>query len=235
MDGDPGRRLDLRGGFRLKEGPDRLTSPYHQCLPRNNHPRGRCAIDNARRILATARTSGRPSATHPLPGGRFARGEMSRRRYPPAFKAEVIAARALGEPTIEIARRTGLSQTTIDRWYATEGPRQGNRTSDDLGELVFAVVCQSLRAISARAIETARPEWIREQSAEALARLDEVTWNQIVRIVASFRPVRDGSDGSAADGDQAEDRPAFGDSDGSGSNGYRDGRAGRNGALDPAV
>lgn len=157
---------------------------------------------------------------------------MPRRRYPAELKADVIKARTLGEPTLQIAKRTGLSQTTIDRWYATDGPRV--RGADDLGDLVYTVVCEALRGIYARAIETARPEWIQQQNAEALARLDEVTWNQIVRIVASFRPVRDGSDGAAASDDQAEDRSPFGDSDRDGSRDYRNGRGGRNGAMDPA-
>jgi hypothetical protein len=50
-------------------------------------------------------------------------------------------------------------------------------------------VVETLSAIRARAIETGRPEWIREQSAAALADLDRAQWDRIIRVIASFGPV----------------------------------------------
>jgi hypothetical protein len=102
-----------------------------------------------------------------------------------------VAAVAGGESVHAVATRMNLAYQTVRRWFAEDGPVHGPnaRTREELGDIVYDSVVDTLNAIRARAIETSKPEWISNQSASAIADLDRIQWEQIVRVIASFRPV----------------------------------------------
>jgi hypothetical protein len=48
-----------------------------------------------------------------------------------------------------------------------------------------------LAGLRARAIETSRPEWIREQDARGIADLDRAQWDRVIRMIGAFEPIED--------------------------------------------
>ena len=95
------------------------------------------------------------------------------------------------------ATATGV-QTT-----ATDSPAQCARVVDS-GLKRHVPVLDVLHVIEQRAVETSNSDWIRQQSARALADLDRTQWDRMIRVIAAFRPVDgDDDDADAAQHDQA--------------------------------
>jgi hypothetical protein len=86
------------------------------------------------------------------------------------------------------------------------------RSTLELGDLIYDVLVVTLEGLRARAEATSQPEWIQRQTADALARLAEVEWNQLIRVLASIRPTPQGDLGADA-------QSAFSEPDGAGTPG----------------
>lgn len=146
--------------------------------------------------------------------------------YSAETKAEAVRLHLEGGLTqAEIARRLGVHPHRVHDWIRRHvyGPAADEttralyrRTREEMSELVYETVVETLRSLRARAIATADPDWIKGQNASDLAALDSTGWNFLVRFIASFRPI--GEDERDADVIDVESQPA----------------ADRNGAVDPA-
>jgi transposase-like protein len=132
-------------------------------------------------------------------------------------KAAAIELYLKGKSSREIGRTLAVSGRTVREWVRHLDPARNlaratyERTREELGNLVYDSVVETLKSITARARATGDPDWIRGQNADALAALDAAQWDRIIRVIASFKP---------ADGEPAPelDEP----------------EPHRNGAVDPA-
>jgi transposase-like protein len=131
----------------------------------------------------------------------MARGNV----HPPELKAAAIRLHLEGKTAAEIGRALGIRPRTISTWLAEHDPQRQaevrqiyQRTREELSDLIYGTVVDTLRSIRARAVATADPDWIRGQNASDLAELDATHWGFLVRFVGSFRPVDDELPESAA-------------------------------------
>ncbi len=114
--------------------------------------------------------------------------------HPPEIRAAAIAAIASGDGIRATARRLGVNHQVIRRWWAEDRPEHSlnARTREELSNLIYDAVVDALGSLRARAIETSRPEWIRQQDAHGIADLDRAQWDRVIRMVGAFEPVEDG-------------------------------------------
>lgn len=101
-----------------------------------------------------------------------------------------------------IAREHGVHESTVRKWIDRAGLRRdaydpgGNSryvgdepSADEIARLVYRSIVATLRAIEARAIATADPQWIAGQNAADLAALEHAQREYALRAIASLRPV----------------------------------------------
>ncbi len=125
-------------------------------------------------------------------------------------RAEAVAAIIAGTATARaLAAKLGVSRQTVQFWHKDHLKAFGVRTPkvtdfqevddvpighDDgrdrsrerIARYVYDAIIANLQSIANRARSTARPGYIERQSADQLARLDEVAWNQVARFIRSL-------------------------------------------------
>jgi hypothetical protein len=137
------------------------------------------------------------------------------RHYDPETIATAIRRYMAGDSAVRIASDLGVTRFVVHRWINNHDPthkpvpRQTyQRNAEELAQLVYDTVTETLNAIRARAIATRSVEWITAQSANDLAQLDAAQWDRVIRMVQALRP-RPASDEEAGDAaDAADDEPA---------------------------
>jgi transposase-like protein len=124
---------------------------------------------------------------------------MRGRHHPPELKAAAVQMYIQGKTYAQIGRELGgIPGRTVTEWVKQANPARMQetqalyeRTREELSDLIYATVFDTLKAIKARAEVTAEPGWIRAQSADALADLDDTAWRFVIRFVGAFRPPED--------------------------------------------
>jgi transposase-like protein len=111
-------------------------------------------------------------------------------RHAAELKAEALAMIVAGQSSTTVARKLGIPKSTVLSWWHDHGPVEPRsvRQREILGEQVYDTVKTTLEALATRARLTADEDWIREQSAAALAHLDAVHWDRVIRLLSALRP-----------------------------------------------
>lgn len=124
------------------------------------------------------------SGENPLP---FHRKGTS---HAPELKAQAISALVAGHSVRAVAQQLGVSPSTVAYWWREHGPAEPRSLAqrEVLGQQVYDTVKTTLEALATRARLTADEDWIREQSAAALAHLDAVHWDRVIRLLSALRP-----------------------------------------------
>jgi len=132
------------------------------------------------------------------------RGHIS----PPEQKAAALRQYLQGRSVASIGRALGISRFTVARWirdldpaHRPQPPQRYRRDVEELGQLVYDTVVDTLTSLRARAVETGRPEWIRTQTAGDLAALDIAQWDRVIRVISAFRPATQPADDEDAAAD----------------------------------
>ncbi len=112
--------------------------------------------------------------------------------HPPETKAAVLAALVTGESVSEVARQFKVSRTTVSMWrdsaQINDSTAVVREKRDDLGELVYGLVEESINTMVAQLRFARDPEWLARQNAADLAVLFGVTADKATRLLAAFRP-----------------------------------------------
>jgi len=99
--------------------------------------------------------------------------------------AEVLAGRGVRE----VAREYGVDPGLVSRWVTdARNATPHARTREELAELIYDAVAETVKTLTARAVVTRREDWIEKQSAADLAILAGTEWDRVIRMVAGFRP-----------------------------------------------
>jgi hypothetical protein len=145
--------------------------------------------------------------------------------YSAELKAEAVRLIIEGKSKAEVGRILGVHPRQVSRWAEQADPNLRSlanrgemyeRTREELSDLIYGTVIDTLKSLRARAIATADPDWIKGQDAHSLAALDATHWQYLVRFVASFRPLTPSAE--VVEGETLDDESA----------------SHRNGAVDPA-
>jgi len=117
------------------------------------------------------------------------------------LKDQALALLLAGRNAAQVARQLGLSHSTVLYWWREHGPSEPRALAqrEQMGQQVYDTVHATLEALAARARLTADEDWIREQSAAALAHLDAVHWDRVIRLLGALRPAE------PPDGQEPED------------------------------
>lgn len=118
------------------------------------------------------------------------------RRGNEQLKAEVLGLLLKGHTVTEVSRALGVPKSTVLYWWKEHGPSEPRSLAQRelLGQQVYDTVKTTLEALAARARLTADEEWIREQSAAAIAHLDAVHWDRVIRLLSALRPTESETD-----------------------------------------
>lgn len=119
-----------------------------------------------------------------------ARPRRGGRRYTDSVRQRAIALLLTGNSTQQVAEQLRVPHSTIKTWWREYGPQEPRALAqrERMGQAVYDTVHATLEALSARARLTADEDWIREQSAAALAHLDAVHWDRVIRLLSALRP-----------------------------------------------
>lgn len=124
------------------------------------------------------------------------------------LKARALAMITAGQSAAAVARDLGIPKSTVMYWWREHGPAQPRSLAqrEILGQQVYDTVKTTLEALATRARLTADEDWIREQSAAALAHLDAVHWDRVIRLLSALRPAEpeDVEDGDLEAGSESE-------------------------------
>jgi transposase-like protein len=117
--------------------------------------------------------------------------------HDPRTKAAALAGLATGESIHSVARRLGVSRSTVQRWRdAAHVPTPGlvgPQKKQELGEQVYSFLEESIETLAAQ-VRFARDEaWLRRQSAADLAMLFGVLNDKTVRLLAALQPDTNGA------------------------------------------
>lgn len=128
----------------------------------------------------------RPDAEEPVPFKTVG----SKPRHSPTVRAQAVAMIAAGHSSAEVARQLGINKSTVLYWWREHAPSEPRSLAQRelLGQQVYDTVKTTLEALAARARLTADEDWIREQSAAALAHLDAVHWDRVIRLLSALKP-----------------------------------------------
>lgn len=130
--------------------------------------------------------------------------------YPVELRAKAIAAVAAGESMRSVARRLGLTQTTVARWVRTAPPIAGGSDEDEhatqlvaafshdeariirspelMADLIYDTTWDVLQTLRVQLQVARDPAWLKDQSAADLARLLGTTSDRALRLLAGFTP-----------------------------------------------
>ena len=113
-------------------------------------------------------------------------------------KAAALAGLATGESIHSVARRLGVSRSTVQRWRdAAHVPTPGlvgPQKKQELGEQVYSFLEESIETLTAQ-VRVARDEaWLKRQSAADLALLFGVLNDKTVRLLAALQPDPSGAE-----------------------------------------
>jgi len=106
--------------------------------------------------------------------------------HDPEKKAAVVAALIAGEGVCEVAREHGVALQTVSRWKS-EIPEiiasVPARRAADMGDLLVRFLDAALGGLTYRHEHHYRdPDWLKNQTAQHLAALDEVTVEKSIRL-----------------------------------------------------
>ncbi len=107
--------------------------------------------------------------------------------HPEHLKAAAMAALLAGESAHKVARRFGLSRTTVRRWRdrawsATQNGPQKRK----IGEQLLGYIGESLETQQAQLGVMADRDWLSRQSAGELAMLYGVVFDQAARLICAL-------------------------------------------------
>ncbi len=101
-------------------------------------------------------------------------------------KAQVIAALKAGEQPSALAKRFGLSRSTVSGWGKAAGfnlEQVRTEKKEALHELVAGYLSENLTTLKAQAVHARNPNWLYLQGAESLAILHGVMADKAIRIL----------------------------------------------------
>ena len=112
--------------------------------------------------------------------------------HDPRTKAAALAGLATGESVHSVARRLGVSRSTVQRWRdGADLPRSGlvgPQKKQEIGEQVYGFLEESIETLTAQARFARDEAWLRRQSAADLAMLFGVLNDKTVRLLAALQP-----------------------------------------------
>jgi transposase-like protein len=113
-----------------------------------------------------------------------------RREYSEAIRARALAMVTAGSSCAEVARELNVAVSTVRYWWREHGPQEPRSMMqrEKMGQQVYDTVKATLEALATRARLTADEDWLREQSAAAVAHLDAVHWDRVIRLLSALRP-----------------------------------------------
>jgi transposase-like protein len=90
------------------------------------------------------------------------------RAHPPELRAQVVGAKGSGESIAEVAVRFNVAKSTVERWWATDGPTQPDqrvRTREAMADLIYDTLADMLSAVRVQLQAASSKEWLAQQTA----------------------------------------------------------------------
>ena len=114
--------------------------------------------------------------------------------HPAELRAQAVAAVLAGGALAEVARRFGLSKTTLATWRDQELELRTIRTEqrsreerlDAVEDLLFDLVAAHAKTLTAELQFATRPEWLEKQSAAELAQLVGAQKETLIRLLVGL-------------------------------------------------
>jgi transposase-like protein len=110
--------------------------------------------------------------------------------YPDEFKAQVVAEYVAGASLFALAKKYDLNRNTIKEWVDKLGVRRGGHLSegarDELGQLLFNHMRESLQTMTAVVVHMRDPDWLQAQTAGDLALMLTVVHDKTAHLLGSL-------------------------------------------------
>lgn len=116
-------------------------------------------------------------------------GDRQRTKYSKETKAAAMAALLAGQGVDQVAMAYTIPAGTVKAWRARlKGTVQvassvATQTRESIGDLLLEYLRETLVTLTAQAVIFRDPEWVRKQSAEALAILHGVQTDKAIRLL----------------------------------------------------
>jgi transposase-like protein len=114
--------------------------------------------------------------------------------HPVSLRAEAVAAVLAGASLADVARQYGISKTTLATWRDQDDEVRTVRTEqrtreerlDAVEDLLFDLVAEHAKTLTAELQFATRPEWLEKQSAAELAQLVGAQKETLIRLLVGL-------------------------------------------------